>query len=159
MPVQATTIGYVATDLPDVVPSEDLWRYTYQVSGATFSTGYGFSIRFDHTLFESLESPPPQVGGDWNIISLQPDVLLPDDGLYDALALVDGASLASPFTVEFNWMGSGRPGAQPFVVYDDNFAAIEAGVTVPEPSPLLLLLAAVAPAVLSERRPLLVSRE
>jgi hypothetical protein len=154
VPAEATTILFTATDLPDTTPGEDLWQYTYQVSAAIFQTHVGFSVSFDYTLYRTLEDPPPAVHADWHIQVLQPDPALPADGLYDALALVDGASLAAPFVVRFLWLG-GRgtaPGAQPFTV--DAFDAqgtfigtIETGATrapgptaaVPEPGTLYLL--------------------
>lgn len=33
---QAATITYTATNLADVTPGEDLWRYDYVVSGGDF---------------------------------------------------------------------------------------------------------------------------
>lgn len=137
----ATTIAYTATDLPDAVPGEDLWEYAYTVSGRTFAAGEGFSVFFDYTQYTLLESPPPAVSADWDIISLQPDVLLPDDGFYDALALVSAPSLTTAFTVSFVWLGTGTPGAQPFDIYNPAFQTIESGVTVPEPGTGLLLAA------------------
>ena len=41
---QAVVISYTATDLTDVNPGEDLWAYKYQVTGATFASGEGFSV-------------------------------------------------------------------------------------------------------------------
>jgi hypothetical protein len=153
VPAEATTILFTATDLPDATPGEDLWQYTYQVSHFIFAANEDFNISFDRTFYRNLEDPPPAVQ-DWNIMTFQPDLNLPADGLYDALALVDGASLANPFTVQFLWLGgnSTMPGAQPFEV--DAFDAqgrfirtIETGRTtaagqmapVPEPGTLFLL--------------------
>jgi len=118
VPAEATTILFAATDLPDTTPGEDLWQYTYHVSNVIFQTNVGFSLSFDRTLYRNLEEPPPVVNADWQTQVFQPDLALPADGLYDALALVDGASLADPFPVRFLWLG-GRgttPGAQPFEV-------------------------------------------
>ena len=141
----ATTISYQATDLADTTPGQDLWQYSYSVSGYTFNQNYGFTVLFDYSLYSNLEDPPPFVNSDWDPIVLQPDLVLPADGTYDALALVDNASLADPFTVSFVWLGSGPPGSQPFQVYDPNFETIEEGRTtsgaaaIPEPATLLLL--------------------
>jgi hypothetical protein len=137
----ATTISFVATDLPDAAPGEDLWQYAYEVSGRSFAAGEGFSIGFDFDLYAALENPPPQVSPDWDAITLQPDLNLPDFGIYDALALVDAPALSQSFTVTFAWLGTGTPGAQPFGIYDATFATIETGLTVPEATPSLLLLA------------------
>lgn len=141
---QALTITHVAQDMADVNPGEDLWRYTYQVSGHTFTAGEGFSIFFDPTLFGALSNPTGNA--DWDILTLQPDPILPGDGLFDALALVNGASLADPFSVDVVWLGQGAPGGQAFVLYDETFATIGSGIsvsggTVPEPATALLMLA------------------
>lgn len=142
----ATTISFVVTDLADTTSGQDLWQYEYTVGGRTFDAGFGFSVGFDFEFYTALENPPQQVSADWDIIALQPDLNLPDFGLYDALAIADSASLTQPFVVTFVWLGQGTPGAQPFVVYDPSFATIETGTTVPEPStPVLMLLAAALP--------------
>ena len=86
----ATTILFQVTDVADSIPGEDLWTYDYFVSGFGFDTDIGFSVEFDVGLYSQLEDPPPGVGSDWDIIAFQPDSLLLDAGLYDALALVDG---------------------------------------------------------------------
>ena len=141
----ATTISYQATDLADTTPGQDLWQYSYSVSGYTFNQNYGFTVLFDYSLYSNLEDPPPFVNSDWDPIVLQPDPSLPADGTYDAQALVNNASLADPFTVSFVWLGSGTPGSQPFQVYDPNFETIEEGRTtsgaaaIPEPATLVLL--------------------
>ena len=74
---------------------------------------------------------------------MQPDSSVPDDGMYDALALTDNASLADVFIVSFVWQGSGTPGSQYFEVYDPDYVVLdsESGQTsqVPVPSALLLL--------------------
>ena len=139
--VHATGISFSTTDLPDVVVGENLYRYNYSISEFSHPAGFGFSVLFSPTLYTLLQSPPPSVGPDWDIISLQPDTGLPDDGLYDALALVESPSPLSGFSVEFVWLGSGTPGSQPFVLYDQSFSIIETGQTtaIPEPSVATLL--------------------
>jgi PEP-CTERM motif-containing protein len=110
---------------------------------------YDFSILFSPDLYRALENPPPPVT-DWDILTLQPDSALPVDGLYDALALVDNASLTHPFTVSFEWLGGTgtTPGAQPFAITEfeaqGNFLRpVETGQTqtpapVPEPGTFVL---------------------
>ena len=151
----AITILYEATDLTDVTPGQDLWKYAYTVSDYSFDMDYDFTIWFDYTLYSALEDPPPFVNADWDPIVWQPDTSIPDDGAYDALSLVDAASLADPFTVSFVWLGSGTPGSQPFDVYDPSFNTIESGQTspVPEPASVLLVGSALAGlAVLRKRK-------
>lgn len=135
----ATTIHYTATDISDTVAGDDLWQYSYTVTDFSFPAGFGFSIFFDYALFTQIQDPAPPVNIDWDVLTLQPDLFLPDDGIYDALALVDSAPPLDLFTVEFVWLGSGAPGAQPFSVYDESFADVETGTTIPEPNTLTLI--------------------
>ncbi len=150
--VGATTITYQATDLADLAPGEDLWQYEYAVSGHVFVVDQGgFSVFFDPALYASLQDG--LATPDWDVLLLQPDSVLPADGLYDALALVGNPSLA-PFSVSFVWLGgpASVPGPQRFEVYqmdlDGNvLPGSEFGQTtpvntpspIPEPSTLLLL--------------------
>jgi hypothetical protein len=95
-------------------------------------------------------TPPPNA--DWDTLALQPDPGLPADGLYDALALVNNASLADAFVVDFIWRGTGTPGTQRFEIFDDTFAVIDEGGTIPaggptpipEPTTLALVLSGAA---------------
>ncbi len=155
-PAQAVQIDYWTTNLPDTVPGEDLWRYDYRVSDGTFLAGQGFFVQFDYNLYADLGDPPPAVNGDWDPAVAQPSQILPDDGLYDALALVDNPSLLNLFSVEFIWSGGpAGPGAQPFTIYDAAFAPIETGTTraaAPIPAPAALLAAGLLPLVRIRRR-------
>jgi hypothetical protein len=142
-PAEAITITFSLSSL-----GGNQYQYSYQVSDFDFDTDFGFSIFFDPTLYSTLDDPPPPVNADWAPITLQPDPLLPADGLYDALALVDNASLANPFTVSFQWLGGPGtvPGAQPFDVYqllnpdpdctEDCLRVIESGRTAPATQPI-----------------------
>lgn len=133
LPVQAATIRYEASDLADVNAGEDLWRYRYQVSDQSFLTDSGFDIFFDVAdgyLFDDLNSPTTPNGG-WDVISIQPDPVLPHDGFLDALALVDNPSLTDSFFIDFIWRGVGAPASQRFEVYDNNFDVIDSGLTIP----------------------------
>ncbi len=138
----AIEISYEVTDLSDAVIGEDLWQYTYTVSDYTFNIDSGFSIYFDSQLYSNLQDPAPSVNTNWDILTFQPDNSLPTAGVYDALSLTNGASLADPFVVSFNWLGNGTPGAQAFDIYDNTFNAVASGFTspVPEPSSILLML-------------------
>lgn len=129
------TIQYLATDLADTTPGQDLWRYDYTVGGFNFQQNQGFSVFFNHTLYTGLQNPPPPVNADWNVLSVQPDVGLAQPGYYDAQAVNNMPSLSDPFTVNFVWLGQGAPDSQPFTIYDMNFATIASGQTVPVPEP------------------------
>jgi hypothetical protein len=148
----AVSIRFSVLDLPDTSPGDDLFRYDYTLTDFAYAAGFGFSVLFDPGLYAFLESPPPAVT-DWDILSLQPDPALPDEGLYDALAQVDGPVVLSGFSVEFVWRGPGSPGAQPFVVYDPAFGTVESGNTLPIPEPgTLALLASGLAALRAGRR-------
>ena len=128
----AIEIQYVATELPETTPGEDLWRYDYFVSDMSFLQDQGFFVEFDFTTYSDLQDPPMVVNGDWSPIVIQPDNFFPDNGFYDALALVDDPSLANAFSLTFVWFGGATaPGSQPFTAYDETFQPIATGTTVP----------------------------
>ena len=138
----AATMTYTVKNVADTTPGQDLWQYSYSVSGFAFGTAQGFSVFFDRNLYKLIQSPPPPVNAGWDAISVQPDLALNADGFYDAQALVAGPSLADPFTVNFVWLGTGTPGSQSFTIYDSNFATLQQGQTIPEPGTFALLLLA-----------------
>lgn len=131
------------TDLPDTVVGQDLWRYTYSLIGFNFQAGQGFSVFFNYQLYTNLSNPQPAASPDWNAIAVQPDLILNQDGYYDALASINAPSLAGTFSVDVIWLGQGLPGtSQPFYTYDVNFQPLITGVTtegaVPEPGSIFL---------------------
>jgi len=153
-PVAAISIRYAVTDLADTRPGEDLWRYEYTVDAFPFDAGYGFSIGFEPGATVHLEESPTAPDPAWDVITLQPDPLLPAEGLFDALALVDSPPVATLFAVTFVWNGAGPPGPQPFVVYDPGFHTVESGTTVvPEPGTGLLVAAGLGLLAGWQRRP------
>ena len=138
----ATVINYSATDLTDVNIGEDLWQYSYTVSDNAFAADTGFTIYFDLGLYDFLDPVPAAPNGDWDVLTWNPDLLLPGDGAYDAYALFDNASLADMFNVSFVWLGgTSGPGSQFFEVYDGfTWSVLEAGATTPVPEPATMLL-------------------
>ena len=145
-PVFNAKISFAVVDLADITPGRDLWQYTYTVADLPLAANQGFSIAFDRSLFASLQSPASFVNGDWSVLTLQPDLALNANGLYDAQALVSTPSLLNTFTVTFVRLGTGTPGSQPFIIYDTNFATLAQGQTVstPEPATATLLLGSLA---------------
>jgi hypothetical protein len=158
---QAATIEYVVTDLSDVTPGEDLWRYDYTVSGRSFAASEYFDIYFASSLYGTL-TPGPAPNADWDVMILeQPDpTKLPpfDRGMFDVFALNAGPSLAGAFSVTFPYLGSGTPGAQPFEIFDASSNLLESGVTVPaggvvpEPSTVALFALGLGGCALRLRR-------
>lgn len=145
--VHAISINFETIDLEDNIAGEDLWQYTYTLSDHTFSSKTGFTIYFDYTLYGAIDVLPSSPNADWDVLTWNPDPVIPDDGAYDAYALINNASVSDPFTVSFAWLGADSPGAQFFEVYDGvTFDTIESGLSiavqaspVPEPATLLLL--------------------
>jgi hypothetical protein len=153
-PTQAATITFDAVDLGNVSAGEDLWRYVYTVEGATFNANDGFAILFDPVVYGALLASTPDTNPDvisttdpeWDILLLPPDPGLPDGGVFDALSYA-GTAVNVTFTVDFVWLGTAAPGAQPFNLYTlaEDLSVIkgEEGVTqansVPEPGTLALL--------------------
>ena len=139
---EATTIRYEAINLPDNTPGEDLWQYRYQVSQFTFLLDYGFDILFEVAegyRFGDLVDPQPP-NANWDVMAIQADPNVPDPGRYEAIALIDQASLADFFTLNFIWRGgSGVPGSQRFEVFEilnNNFVVQERGRTIPLTQPI-----------------------
>ena len=120
------------------------WQYTYQLTGS-YMAGDDLAIYFPVASSSDLASLVP-AGGDWTGFVLQPDAGLPSDGEFDLIANVDDPSLATVFSVDFQFPGSVAPGAQSFTLFDPSFAPIASGTTtsaatpsVPEPGSLALL--------------------
>ena len=163
LPASAASIRFQADDLPDAILGEDLWRYTYDVEGATFNVDDGFIIFFDYTAFGHLSNPSPDTDpapvsstdAEWDVLLLQPDAGLLADGTFDALSLVNNP-LGLTFAVDVVRLGAGVPGAQSFFLYhlDANGGLVvgEPGTTapvpgteaVPEPATLSLLATGLA---------------
>jgi hypothetical protein len=158
----ATTITYTATNLADVVVGQDLWQYSYLVTGAPFPVDQGFTVFFNYSLYTQLQTAASVgPGPDWDTIVAPPSVITMTNGLFDALALGASPTLAVPFTVKFVWLGPGTPGAQPFERYQlsPQFSVLESGQTiplnptaVPEPATWVLLATGLSMAVTRCRR-------
>jgi hypothetical protein len=93
-------------------------------------------------LYENLA--PTSTPAGWDPVTIDPDPSLPDDGMYDALALVSGVApndTLSGFSVQFDFLRPGTPGSQLFDIVDPNtFSILESGMTSPVPLPPVLWL-------------------
>ena len=119
------------------------YEYNYTINNNDISAGVSqFSILFDHNLFDNLqiESSP----ADWDSVVFQPDLSVPDFGVFDTFALLDPIDLGdslSGFSVSFDWLGTVlSPGIQQFEVFDDNFNVIAIGNTALVPLPGTVIL-------------------
>ena len=136
-------IRYEAEDLGDVVVGEDLWAYRFFVSGFTFGVDEGLSLFFDYQDYTKLAEASVGLDPKWDVLVIQPDVLLTADGFFDALATAANPATVAPFVVEFVWLGGvgNEPGDVPFYTYDANFAVMSSGVTSQVPEPQVWALA------------------
>jgi len=145
--VKAITIEYAVQD-----QGGGAWQYSYYLSGTTFNQYQGFQIYFDYNIYSDIDAFPVAPNADWSPITINPDIGLSLNGVYDAIALAGNPSLADPFVVSFNWSGVGQPSAQDFSLYacDDDFCSTgitfgQTGTTVarsngggsnPDPNPI-----------------------
>lgn len=105
-----------------------------------------FTIWFDDGLYRNLVvATPSPLSSQWDEIVWQPEPVLGDFGAYDVMTLPShlgigiGQSVYG-FSVSFDWLGAGQPGAQFYeIINPATFETIAAGWTVPEPCTLLLL--------------------
>ena len=136
--------------------ANDQWRYNYTVTNDSLGADLAeFAIFFDPTVFTNLSVESSPIG--WDLIVVQPDPQLPDDGFLDALALAGGITPGGSqggFSLTFSWLGQSLPGAQPFDVIDPrSFTIIESGLTaVPLPGALGLMTLGVLTAMAATRR-------
>ena len=142
----ALTIEYQAINLANTTPGQDLWRYTYKISGYTFAVNEGLDIYFSQTLYGALSNPQPMLGPQW--FASSSTVIDPGGApqIYDVITVVPNPSLDVVFSVDFVWLGQGTPGSQPFDAYrtiNGGLGVFDAGrtvaTTVPEAGSSLLL--------------------
>ncbi|MGV8866620.1 MAG: hypothetical protein ACOH2S_06840 [Janthinobacterium svalbardensis] len=151
----ATSIGYTATSLGGTQ-----WRYDYTISNTTLAVPIAeFTLFFSVGQYATLHDISTAPG--WDVLLLQPDPAIPASGYFDALALAGGinpGATATGFSITFDYLGAGSPGAQPFSILDPvSFIELEAGLTQPAaialPStPWLLLAGVLAMACVRRRR-------
>src|SRR5687768_7485487 len=118
-------ITFEVTDLGVSGSGDPLFRYTYVLDGLTLLKNTEVDIRFDPALYGELSNPvaPP----DFDVLILQPNNPPGVPGDYKPLALIDNPSQSGLFSVDFTFLGPGRPGSQPFFInqYDDQFMLID----------------------------------
>lgn len=125
------------------------FEYTYDITNDQMASGIEeFAIYFSVGDYGSLSVT--QAPSDWDVLTIQPDNALPDDGFVDLLALSAPLGLNETLAglkVSFNWFGAGSPGSQFFEVFDPlTFDVLGSGSTiqkavthVPEPAGLSIL--------------------
>lgn len=120
------------------------YRYIYDMTQAQITTNQEIQIRFSASLYNTLSNPvapapfapsifqvnnPPGAAGDYLVFTSQTN-----------------PSMAGTFSVDFEWLGGGLPGAQPFFInqFDGGgsfLSIVTSGNTssvVPEPATLII---------------------
>lgn len=152
-------LSYETVDVPDTMVGVDRMKYVYHLDGA-FTQFYGFNLIYDPAQYAALDITVP-LGSDWAPSITQPDALAPLTGLVSHAALIDITDATATFEVEFDWLGTGIPGSQPYEIFDDFFNVVTTarttpfGATPPDPTvpePGTLTLAAAALLALSSQR-------
>lgn len=133
---QAAMVEYSLTAL-----GGDVWRYDYSLSNIGPAENFDeFTVYFDAPGVTGITAVATPAG--WSSLVVQPDPLLPDAGLFDALNLsgvVPAGSVISGFSVSFSYLAGLMPGAQRFdLVISEPFQTVVSGVTSATPSPVPL---------------------
>jgi len=138
------TVGTTA-GMPE--PNPPVQRYRYFVKDLPLLAYQEVDIVFSPLLYEHISNGTGGPGVD--ILLFQPNDPLGATGLFTAMALQDHPNLDTPLSVDFTFLGTGRPGSQPFVInqFDATgkfIATVASGETVvaavgeiPEPGFLL----------------------
>lgn len=138
--LSGATIGFQVTPL-----GSGMFRYTYSLNSFTFAANEGFDIRFASAQYSSLTNPVAPSG--WSAQVLQPNNPPGAAGDYLAVAQVNNATTAGPFSVDFTFLAAPPPGSQPFSVFQASGTTTGTTIPannqsgVPEPSTLSLVLA------------------
>lgn len=130
--VHATSMLYTLESI-----SGSDWRYLYTIENNTLIQNIDeFTLYFDRTRYTNLAVQSSPSG--WDSLVVQPDNVIPADGYFDSLSLLEGiapGSSLSGFSVLFTYLGTGTPGPQPFDIVDASFNVIDSGVSTPVPEP------------------------
>lgn len=134
-PAHAASVTFVAVDLADVTPGEDLWQYGYVIRGP-LDPFYAVNLLFSPTDYRGLTLDEVSDPGSIDVVLTEPDPGLPADGQGTATALLalSGTDTAG-LKISFIWTGAGTPGSQTFQVLDDLFNVVQIGVTTPPAPP------------------------
>jgi hypothetical protein len=120
------------------------YRYIYDMTQAQITANQEIQIRFNASLYNTLSNataPAP-----FSASVFQPNNPPNAPGDYLVFTTQNNPSMAGTFSVDFEWLGGGLPGAQPFFInqFDGGgsfLSVIESGTTqnaVPEPATLVI---------------------
>ena len=122
-------VQYQLIDLADPVGAPDMMELVYNIDNG-FIAGGGFNLIYSPAQFADLQVTAP-LDANWFPSLTQPDAAAPLDGVLSYMALVDSAAGPRTFTVTFTNVGSGKPGAQTYELFDDSFNVVGSGLTTP----------------------------
>jgi hypothetical protein len=137
------------------------WRYDYTINNPTDVYFDELTVYFDVANYGQLEAPIAP--GSWDAVLVQPDAGIPANGYVDfwnPFDVMTPGSSESGFSVTFNFLGTGSPGAQSFdlidsttfaVVYSGTTTVVDSTIPVPESSSLSLVILGLAIGVLKFR--------
>lgn len=128
----ASLISYDVTSLGGTT-----WRYDYTIANDSLEVPVEeFTVYFAAGSFLSLRSPAGP--NNWDVLAVEPDTALPDDGFFDALALIGGlmpGGVQNGFSIEFDFLGSDTPGSQFFEFLTASLDILDVGFTQPAAAP------------------------
>jgi hypothetical protein len=151
----ANTVTFTTTLVTPGAPGVAIWENDYTLTGFSFVQYEDFQLLFDPAVFQQLLNGVAIPSSDWDLLLVQPDPNIPDNGVYDMMALGNGPSFSGPFSVQYTLLGSTPPTSQVYrvVQLDSNGNVVgdplETGLAlgpsgaVPEPSSLQLYTIAV----------------
>lgn len=160
LPFSAANAGVVDYTVTNI--SGNQWRYDYTINNPTPALAFDeVTIYFAEGVYELLTDATAPAG--WDALAIDPDSGIPADGFYDVLNLAgllgDGETVTG-FSVSFNFLGAGTPGAQSFdlilsqdfsITYSGRTAAFGTPGQVPEPTSLGLALIALGGVLVARR--------
>jgi len=134
---RAIQVNFTTVDL-----GGDRYRYDYTIVndgslGPSTSLGL-IDLLFDPALYEeasltNVSASALAVDWDQQFLASAPSIPAAFDLMAKGSGLPAGSQIGG-FAVEFTWLGSGAPAAQPFEVYDQSsFSLLAQGVTSPVP--------------------------
>ena len=96
------------------------WQNDYTFTGFSFAAGDDLQLFFDPAEYDQLLNGVALPVSDWDLLLIQPQPAVPDNGRYDLLAVVDGPSFSGTFSIQYTVTGNAPPVAQPWQVVHFN---------------------------------------